>query len=158
MANKNVQALELKIPPVVQVLIIAALMWALAIIVPSLSFTFAVSRLVALVLTLAGLAIALLGVWEFRSAGTTVDPRAPDQSVSLVIRGVYRVSRNPMYVGFLLVLIAWGVFLSNIASFLLLPVFVIYMNRFQIAPEERHMRETFGETYRQYEAAVRRWF
>ena len=119
--------------------------------------TLSVSSLVAIVFAAIGVAFALRGVLEFRSAGTTVDPRVPDQSVSLVIRGVYRISRNPMYAGFLLVLIAWGMFLSNLASFVLLPVFVIYMNRFQITPEERHMREKFGEAYREYEAEVRRW-
>jgi len=62
-----------------------------------------------------------------------------------------------MYVGFLLMLSGWGVLLGNIASLALLPVFVIYMNRFQIVPEERHMREKFGEDYRHYEEAVRRW-
>lgn len=152
-----VQALELKIPPVVQVLIIAGLMWILAAVVPSLGFTFSASPFVALVLAAAGVVIALLGVLEFRSAGTTVDPRVPQESASLVVSGVYRVSRNPMYLGCLFVLAAWGIFLSNIASFLLLPIFVIYMNRFQIVPEERHMREKFGEAYRRYEATVRRW-
>ena len=151
------QTLELKIPPVVQVLVTASLMWALAIAVPSLDFTLSASPLVAIVFAVIGVAFALCGVLEFRSAGTTVDPRVPEQSVSLVIRGVYRISRNPMYAGFLLVLIAWGMFLSNLASFVLLPVFVIYMNRFQITPEERHMREKFGEAYREYEAEVRRW-
>ncbi|PFG10699.1 methyltransferase family protein [Marinobacter sp. LV10MA510-1] len=152
------QTLELKIPPVVQVLVTASIMWTLAVAVPSLGFTLSGSPLVALVFAAIGFAFALLGVLEFRSAGTTVDPRVPDQSVSLVVRGVYRISRNPMYVGFLLVLIAWGIFLSNLASLVLLSAFVIYMNRFQIVPEERHMREKFGEAYRQYEAEVRRWF
>jgi len=128
--------LELKTPPVVQVVIIAVLMWTLAVLLPSLSITFPASSLVALFLASTGVAFALLGVLEFRSAGTTVDPRVPDQSVSLVTGGVYRISRNPMYVGFLLMLIGWCVFLGNIASFLLLPVFVMYMNGFQIAPEE----------------------
>jgi protein-S-isoprenylcysteine O-methyltransferase Ste14 len=152
-----VQTLELKIPPVILVLVTASLMWTLAVAVPSLDFTLSSSSLVALVLAAIGIGFALLGVWEFRSAGTTVDPRVPDQSVSLVVRGVYRISRNPMYVGFLLVLIAWGIFLSNLASLVLLPAFVIYMNRFQIVPEERHMREKFGEAYSQYEAEARRW-
>ncbi|MBS3805620.1 MAG: isoprenylcysteine carboxylmethyltransferase family protein [Oleiphilaceae bacterium] len=151
------QTLELKIPPVILVLVTASLMWTSAVVVPSLSFTLSASPFVALVFAAIGVAFALLGVLEFRSAGTTVDPRVPDQSVSLVVRGVYRISRNPMYVGFLLVLIAWGIFLSNLASLVLLPAFVIYMNRFQIVPEERHMREKFGEAYRQYEAEVRRW-
>lgn len=149
--------LELKIPPVVQVLVIAGLMGSLAVTLPSLGFTFSAAPLVALVLALAGIAFALTGVWEFRAAGTTVDPRVPDQSVSLVVRGVYQISRNPMYFGFLLMLIGWGFFLCNIASLMLLPVFIIYMNRFQIVPEERHMREKFGEAYHQYEKAVRRW-
>ncbi|WP_323750408.1 isoprenylcysteine carboxylmethyltransferase family protein [Marinobacter sp.] len=149
--------LELKIPPVAQVVIIAGFMWILAVLLPPLGITLSASALVALFLASTGVAFALLGVWEFRSAGTTVDPRAPDQSANLVTSGVYRISRNPMYVGFMLLLIGWGVFLGNIASFLLLPVFVMYMNRFQIAPEERYMREKFGEEYRHYEAAVRRW-
>nr|WP_286086864.1 isoprenylcysteine carboxylmethyltransferase family protein [Halomonas sp. S3-1-1] len=152
-----VQTLELKIPPVILVLFTASLMWTLAVAVPSLGFTLSASPLVAQVFAATGIAFALLGVWEFRSAGTTVDPRVPNQSVSLVVRGVYRISRNPMYVGFLLVLSAWVIFLSNLASLVLLPAFVIYMNRFQIVPEERHMREKFGEAYRQYEAKVRRW-
>ncbi|WP_252106580.1 MULTISPECIES: isoprenylcysteine carboxylmethyltransferase family protein [unclassified Halomonas] len=151
------QTLELKIPPVILVLFTASLMWTLAVAVPSLGFTLSASPLVAQVFAATGIAFALLGVWEFRSAGTTVDPRVPNQSVSLVVRGVYRISRNPMYVGFLLVLSAWVIFLSNLASLVLLPAFVIYMNRFQIVPEERHMREKFGEAYRQYEAKVRRW-
>ncbi|WP_404366832.1 methyltransferase family protein [Marinobacter sp.] len=151
------ETLELKIPPVVQVLIIAGLMWTLAATLPAAGFTFSATPLVAPAVAIAGVVFALLGVLEFRSAGTTVDPRVPDQSVSLVVRGVYRISRNPMYVGFLLVLTGWGVFLCNVASLMLLPVFVIYMNRFQIIPEERHMHEKFGEAYRQYEKAVRRW-
>lgn len=150
-------ALELKIPPIVQVFIVAGLMWALEGLLPGLGFVFPASLVVALGLATAGVVVALLGVLEFRSAGTTVDPRIPEQSASLVVGGVYRISRNPMYVGFLLVLTGWAVFLGNIASLLLLPAFVLYMNRFQIAPEERFMREKFGEAYRQYEAAVRRW-
>jgi len=153
-----VQTLELRIPPVVLVLVMAGLMWALKVVTaPSLGFAFPLSLFVALVVGTAGFAFALLGVREFRSAGTTVDPRVPDQSASLVVRGVYRISRNPMYVGFLLVLIAWGIFLSNLASLALLPAFVVYMNRFQIIPEERRMKAKFGEAYHQYEAKVRRW-
>lgn len=149
--------LELKIPPVLQTVISAGLMWALAGVLSPLSIMFSKSSLLAVILASAGVVFALLGVWEFRSAGTTVDPRVPDQSASLVTNGVYRISRNPMYVGFLLILIGWGAYLGNIASFLLLPCFVMYMSRFQIAAEERYMRERFGDVYREYEVAVRRW-
>ena len=153
----SVDRLELKVPPVIQMAISAGIMLIFAVLLPALSIAFFASSLVALVLASIGVAFALLGVLEFRSAGTTVDPRIPDQSSSLVTNGVYRISRNPMYVGFLLMLVGWGVFLCNIVSFLLLPFFVMYMNRFQITLEERYMLEKFGHEYRQYAAAVRRW-
>ena len=149
--------LELKVPPVIQVAISAGLMWIVTILLPELHIALSASSLIALILTSIGVGVALFGVWAFRSANTTVDPRIPDQSSSHVTDGVYGISRNPMYLGFLLMLLGWGVFLCNIAVFLVLPFFVMYMNRFQIRPEERYMREKFGHAYRQYEAAVRRW-
>ena len=88
--------------------------------------------------------LGLLGVYQFRKQGTTVDPRIPEQSASLVTSGVYQFSRNPMYVGMLLMLVGWGIYLGNIASFIMLPIFILYMNRFQIMPEETFMAEKFG--------------
>ncbi len=98
-----------------------------------------------------------MGVLEFSNAGTTVDPRTPHQSESLVVKGVYRFTRNPMYLGFFLMLVAWEIFLGSVFAALLLPLFVVYMNRFQILPEERHMRALFGEDYDRYVSEVRRW-
>lgn len=152
-----VQALELKIPPVVLVFITAALMWVLASVVPNPGFAFSAAPVVAVILASAGTVVSLLGVLEFRSAGTTVDPRAPGQSASLVTRGVYRVSRNPMYLGLFFVLCAWGIYLANVPALALLPAFALYMNKFQIGPEERHMRAKFGEEFRRYAERVRRW-
>ncbi|GGW54589.1 methyltransferase family protein [Alishewanella tabrizica] len=149
--------LELKVPPIIQMVITASLMWILAVLLPTMSIAFFASALVALVLASIGVAVAILGVQAFLAADTTIDPRIPNQSSSLVTKGVYSISRNPMYVGFLLMLVGWGVFLFNIVSFLLLPLFVMYMNRFQITPEERYMRKKFGQEYSQYAAAVRRW-
>lgn len=154
------KTLELKVPPLALVLITAALMWVLSVILPALSIGLSASwpiTFIALAVALIGAVFCVLGVWEFRKMGTTVDPRVPEQLASLVVRGVYRVSRNPMYVGFLFFLIAWGVFLNNFISLVLLLAFVMYMNRFQIAPEERQLRKTFGDAYRQYENGVRRW-
>lgn len=151
------KTLELKIPPVVQVLVTAGLMWALAVVFPMRGLVFPASHLLALAIAAPGAVFVLLGVLAFQSAGTTVDPRAPEQSTQLVVSGVYRISRNPMYVGFLLILMAWGVFLSNLVSCAVIPLFVVYLNRFQIVPEERLMRGQFGKAYRQYAAAVRRW-
>ncbi len=149
--------LELRIPPLLLMALCAGLMVALAAAAPAAGLPIPASGLIAGALALLGAVIAVLGVWEFRSAGTTVDPRIPEQSASLVVRGVYRFSRNPMYLGFLLLLCAWAVFLSSLAALVMLPVFVLYMNRFQIAPEERYMREKFAETYAAYQARVRRW-
>lgn len=154
------KTLELKVPPIALVLITAALMWVLSVILPALSIGLSASwpiTFIALAVALIGAVFCVLGVWQFRKMGTTVDPRVPDQSATLVVQGIYRVSRNPMYVGFVFFLIAWGIVLNNLASGLLLPAFVMYMNRFQIAPEERELRAKFGEAYRLYENSVRRW-
>jgi len=75
----------------------------------------------------------------------------------LVARGIYRYSRNPMYLGFLLLLTALACYLMNAAAFILLPLFLLYMNRFQIVPEERHLLQKFGTEYQAYTTQVRRW-
>ncbi|MDX5405896.1 MAG: isoprenylcysteine carboxylmethyltransferase family protein [Chromatiaceae bacterium] len=151
------KALELKIPPLLLVVLFAVAMWLLAQWVPALVLLPGWWLLFAGIFAVSGVAIALAGVLAFRRANTTVDPRVPEQSSSLVIRGIYRYSRNPMYVGFLLLLAALGCYLMNAAAFALLPLFVWYMNRFQIAPEERFLLQKFGADYQAYCEKVRRW-
>lgn len=151
------QALELKIPPVVLVALFALAMWLLAPLVPSLLVPQSWRLVLAGTFAASGVAIALSGVLAFRRANTTVDPRVPEQSSSLVIRGIYRYSRNPMYVGFLLLLVALGFYLMSAAALALLPLFVLYMNQFQIAPEERYLLDKFGADYQAYTQQVRRW-
>ncbi len=155
--NPNVKALELKVPPVVLTVAFGAAMWAISRLLPSGEFPIPGRLLLTLTVLAFGVVIAILGVMAFRSANTTVDPRTPHQSSSLVQNGVYRYTRNPMYLGFLLILVAWGFYLGSVFAALLLPMFVIYMNRFQIKPEERHMRVLFGEAYTRYRSEVRRW-
>lgn len=108
-------------------------------------------------LILLGAVVALAGVVAFRRHKTTVNPFKPEQSTSLVATGVYRLSRNPMYLGLLLALMGWSAFLANWASALVLPAFVAYMNRFQIQPEERALTERFGSQFLAYTKSVRRW-
>ena len=151
------QGLELKIPPVVLVVLFAFVMWALAQWFPPLALPQSWRLVLAGAFVVAGVAIALAGVLAFRRANTTVDPRVPQQTSSLVIRGIYRYSRNPMYVGFLLLLAALGFYLMSAAALALLPLFVWYMNRFQIAPEERYLLQKFGDDYQAYTRQVRRW-
>ena len=132
-------------------------MWLIAEAGPRVEVGQTLRLAVAITLFLLGALVALAGVLAFRSSRTTVDPRKPEATSALVSSGVYRYSRNPMYVGFALCLLAWGVFLTSAWALIGVIVFVMYMNRFQIAPEERALRELFGEDFRDYERRVRRW-
>lgn len=104
-----------------------------------------------------GVCVALLGVASFRRARTTVNPLKPEKASALVMSGIYRYTRNPMYLGLLLALLGWAFFLSNALAFLSLPAFILYMNRFQIAPEERVLAARFGQEFAAYLSKVRRW-
>jgi protein-S-isoprenylcysteine O-methyltransferase Ste14 len=151
------QWLELKIPPLLVWLVIAGAMPGVAYSAPKLSFTLDGSSALALTLVALGGALAVAGVIAFRNQRTTVNPLTPSASSSVVSGGVYRVSRNPMYLGFLLALAGWAVYLSNAGAALLLPVFVAYMTQYQIKPEERALLAKFGSEFAQYMSRVRRW-
>ena len=153
---QHVRSLELRIPPVALLIIFAAVMAVLAHAVPA-SVSVPERLTVAVVLVVAGALVALAGVVAFRRHKTTVNPFTPEQSSSLVATGIYRFSRNPMYLGFLLALVGWCAYLANWVSALLLPVFVAYLNRFQIQPEERALKERFGQQFLAYSQSVRRW-
>ncbi len=151
------RSLELRVPPVVVVLVIAALMAVVADRLSGVVFELPGGVYLAVLCVALGLALILSGVQRFRRAATTVDPRYPERSRELVVVGVYRVTRNPMYLGMLLVLAGLSVHLANPVTLLGLPIFVLYMNRFQILPEERALTAQFGEPYRDYCREVRRW-
>ncbi len=151
------QWLELRIPPLLVWFVIAGLMLGVAYYAPGLSFTLAGSSAIALVLVALGGALAFAGVIAFRGKHTTVNPLTPSASTSVVSSGIYRISRNPMYLGFLLALAGWGMYLSNAGAALLLPAFFAYMTRYQIKPEERALLAKFGSEFAQYMSRVRRW-
>ena len=150
-------ALELKVPPPVVALIVAAGMWIMSSFTPVIELSRPVRVLVAL--GIAGLAgcIDLAGFMAFRRARTSVNPMKPDRASSLVTAGIYGITRNPMYLGLLLLLVAWAVFLAAPWALLGPPAFAAYMTRFQIKPEERVLASRFGETYERYRGKVRRW-
>jgi len=151
------RALELKIPPVVTVLFFGALMFTIARLVPVFGFALPARWIIAAALALAGMIAASLGVVSFRRVRTTVNPMRPENASHLVISGINRRTRNPMYLGMLLVLLGWGVFLSNALALVLALVFIPLMNSIQIGPEERILAEHFGAKFEAYRSTVRRW-
>ena len=150
------RALEHAIPPPLVGALVAALMWKAASWPPALPIPTGLRLALVGVLAAAGVAFDLLGFFEFRRSRTTINPLRPHKASALVTRGVYRLSRNPMYVGIVLVLAAWATYLAGLWAFLGPALFAVYVTRFQIVPEERVMRERFPE-FEAYAARVRRW-
>ena len=150
-------ALELKIPPPLVTFLIGIAMWAVADMGPQLGLPQTLRWASALVIAVSGAAVTFAGILEFRRARTTVNPLNPEAASTLVTGGIYRVTRNPMYVGLALVLVAWAVYLSAALPFLGLPLFVLYISVFQILPEERAITIRFGADFIQYTRRVRRW-
>ena len=153
--------LEHRIPPPLIDLAVAALMWALACLWPLAQLWPRGGRPwglgAALGLALAGGGLALAGAWEFRRAHTSLNPLAPQRTRTLVTSGVFGLTRNPMYLGMVLVLLGWAVWLGNAAALAGPPLAVWLLTALQIQPEERILRQRFGAHYERYAARVRRW-
>lgn len=150
-------ALELKIPPPVVALLLGVFMWLTSGVAGFLALSYASRVLCALALVCIGQSISIAGMVAFRRAKTTVNPIRASSASSLVTRGVYGFTRNPMYLGLLLTLLAWAVFLASPFALLWVAVYVIYITRFQIIPEERVLSTLFGAEYEAYKEKVRRW-
>lgn len=155
--NSGRQSLELKVPPGILVIIMGLGMWVAGALVPALTVRWPMQSTVAWGLGLFGLLVAALGFGEFQRARTTVNPTKPEAASALVTQGIYQRTRNPMYLGFLLILLGWAAGLGSLLALGFLPGFVVYMNRFQIKPEERILAGIFGEEFQRYCAQVRRW-
>ncbi len=149
--------LELLVPPPVIAALLAGLMWLIVPRVPMISQLPDHHLVLCGIAALAGIVSALAGVIVVVVNKTTINPHAPQKTSRLVTSGVYRYTRNPMYVGIMLVLASWALYLSHILPLLLLPVFLFYMNRFQVIPEEQILEQHFGDEYVNYKHRVRRW-
>jgi len=152
------RGLELKIPPAVVLAIVVLLMWLGSRVAPAAAFPMPGRVATALVLAVVGVGIAVAGVVSFRHAKTTVNPLKPEGASALVTSGVYRLTRNPMYLGAMILLAGWAVFLANAVGAVFVPLFVLYMNLFQIGPEEKALASLFGHEFAVYRTKVRRWF
>ncbi len=151
------QTLELKIPPVAVFLLTSLAMWLAHQSFPVFHWDFPWKNIIAGVFYAGSAFAGIAGVIAFRRACTTVHPGKPEAASCLVREGIYRVSRNPMYLALLLALTGWTFTLANPLNLLFLPLFVLYMNRFQIQPEERMLLKLFGSDYSAYQQSIRRW-
>jgi protein-S-isoprenylcysteine O-methyltransferase Ste14 len=132
-------------------------MWTITRVAPSFMFDFSGRRFVALVVLLLAAAIGLAGAGSFRKARTTVNPLQPDLASALVTTGIYRYTRNPMYVAVALALLSWSLFLGHALAPLGAFAFVAWMDRRQIPAEEHALRGLFGAGFERYCSQVRRW-
>lgn len=148
-------SLKNKIPPPLVTLIFGAMIYYSTALIPSVSFKY--QCLLAALVVIMGIAIILAAILTFRRLQTTVNPLQPTKATSLAISGIFRLSRNPMYLGMLLILMAVSLASGAVAGLLLLPVFIAYITFFQILPEEQAMRELFSDQYADYCKKIRRW-
>tara|TARA_R110002167_G_scaffold180956_25_gene381213 strand:+ start:1413 stop:1883 length:471 start_codon:yes stop_codon:yes gene_type:complete len=154
---KESSRIKLKVPPPIVTFIFGVLMFCLdALYSVELEISVARSGLIATSLIVA-LFLLFPALIQFYKNKTTVNPFKPEKTNTLVVEGVYRYSRNPMYLGMALVLLAWGIFLSNPFNLILFFSFILYMNYFQIKPEEYALEHLFGEDFTRYKLNVRRW-
>jgi len=149
--------MALKIPPVAQIIVFASISWILKTYFPLYAINHEALHYLAAGLALSGLIIIIISVATFLRAKTTVNPIKPDATNTLVASGIFRYSRNPMYLGLLLILLGFATFLGDIVALIPALMFVVFITEFQIKPEEKALREKFGTQYGEYSKRVRRW-
>ena len=93
----------------------------------------------------------------FAQAKTNIDPLRPFKSTSLITNDIYKYSRNPMYFGYLLIILGSSVYLGNVISIIFIPLFIFTINFLQITPEEEALKDLYGPRYDEYLSKVRRW-
>lgn len=155
--GQRAHPLEHRIPPPAAMVLVGALMWAASLAGPTAPLPAPLRLMVGLAIAAAGLALVVGGFRTFRDAGTTIDPVNIGAASTLVTSGPFGRTRNPMYVGFAVALLGWAVSLGSPVGLLGPLAFVAFINRFQIAPEERLMRGKFGDAFERYAARVPRW-
>ena len=147
--------LEHRVPPPLVGACVGALMFGGAWLLPV--FAFRAPWVLGAAVATAGVLVSLIGVVQFHRARTTVNPLKPEEASSLVSGGIYRWTRNPMYLGMALALAGWGLYLGNFGALALVGLFVMYIDRYQIDPEERALAARFGDAFAAYRRRVRRW-
>lgn len=149
--------MALMIPPPVLLLITALLMWWVSNATPALILVFPFQALLSYALLVAALTLMFAAAWRFLRARTSINPMRPDAASNLITDGVFRISRNPIYLADALLLTAYAVWMGNPLCIPLLAGFIWYITCFQIRPEEHALAARFGDAYTAYSQRVRRW-
>ena len=145
------------LPPPVVLVLIALVMWGIARVTPAASLWLPGATTLALIPAIAAGIIMALAAWQFRAHRTTINPMRPEDSDQLIRTGIYRYSRNSIYLADALLLAAWAIYLANPVAALGVPVFMGLIQRYQIRPEEAALTRRFGAVYTDYMNSVRRW-
>lgn len=151
------KALQLKIPPPIVALLFGLLIWYSATLLQTQAFDHAYRQAIALLLFAIAGCMDIWALLSFRKAKTTIDPRYPHKTSRVIAHGVYQHTRNPMYLGLALILSALSIWQAAPAGLLLVAAFVLYLNKFQIEPEEQQLERLFNDEYLAYKKRVRRW-
>ncbi|PSW19880.1 isoprenylcysteine carboxylmethyltransferase family protein [Photobacterium sanctipauli] len=149
--------MNMKLPPPLIFLLALAGMYGLSVYWPLVEFSFPGQRMLLLLFLLLGTLVSLAAVMSFARVRTTIDPRYPNKTSYLVTKGVFSISRNPMYLGLLCFLLAAFIYLAALSAFIAIVLFVFFITMFQIQPEEEVLEAMFGDEYRDYCNKVRRW-
>lgn len=149
--------LEARIPPPLVAAAAALAMWLIARSRPEFTISFDRRVQVTAALAIIGVVTVVMGALQFHQARTTLTPLNPGAASALVVSGIYRYTRNPMYLGMAIVLLSLAIYLSHPLAALGVVAFVAYIHRFQILPEERALRALFPGAFEAYAREVRRW-
>ncbi len=149
--------MNLKVPPAIQFAFFTFSMWLIDRWLPADHIEFSFQQHLSWVLFFVGVAIGVMAVYSFKRAQTTVDPTRPDKASSLVVVGLYRYTRNPMYLAMLLVLLSFVIRLGNLYTLSMAIAYILSITASQIKPEEKALTALFGEAYLSYKKKVRRW-
>jgi len=151
------KSLELKIPPPVYALSIGLLMWLLNEYIPVTHFIDSPWNKIGIAIIVIAGSLDLWSLVLFFKKHTTPNPMKPENTTGLVTKGLYKYTRNPMYVGLLIILTGYAIWLGSLTPFLVLPLFYWVITEMQIKPEERVLIKKFGQDYQAYKNSVRRW-
>ena len=147
--------METKIPPPLVTLVFGMSIYFSREMFPAIEIQY--SLYLGIFLLLSGFFILVSAVRLFRKDETTVNPLSPEQATKLVTDGIFKYSRNPMYLGMAIVLSSIAVFFNLLGGIILIALFCAYITKFQIIPEERAMRDLFSDDFDKYIKETRRW-